>query len=247
MHATSRRLLMLMLLSACVLSLGACTSYRQISFRVVDLETREPIEGATVTVEQGVGDPPFGPKTHSGETDHNGIAKVVAANKPFVAVGTQAAGFVGERVRLISPHHEGRIESVHVGTAEKINDSEYELRLLRGVESVVVLVLPDDFEGRIHLDYGQTDEWEPGQRRFRVDVVDGVARLPAAPALDVVHRFEARRASGGRIPGPLGSWEDTEPLRSQTRLRGSVDGVRVPVYVVGDLERFRRVMNAMYR
>lgn len=233
------------LVASCLI--GGCTTYRQFSFRVVDLETRQPVPGATVVVEQGIGDPPFGPKTHRADTDDQGIAKVIVANQPAVAVGVRAPGFVGERIRIRSPHHQPLAEPAHIGTAELLNDTEIELRILAGVESIVYLIVPDDFEGFIALEYAATSDWEPGQRRFRVEVVDGVAALPAAPALDVAHRFEARRASGDRIPGPLGSWETTQPMRSQIRLRGPVDGVRVPFYVIGDYDRFDRVMNAMYQ
>lgn len=230
-----------------VLTLTGCTNYRTLSFRVVDLETREPIPGATVIVEQGTGDPPTGPKTHRAATDADGVAKVIAADKPFVAVNVDAGAHLGERFRIRTPHATPEIDSPFVGTVAMLNDSEYEVRLLKGPQTVVTLIVPNDFTGPIDLRYAETDGWEPGDRRFAIVVEGGVAALPAAPALDVAHRFEARRASGERIPGPLGSWEENQPLRSQTRLRGPIDGVRVPMYVIGDLELFRRVMSAMYR
>lgn len=239
--------LIVALVPAIAVLLTGCTNYRSLSFRVVDLETREPIAGATIVVEQGLGDPPFGPKTHDGTTDADGVAKVLAADKDFVAVNADAGAYLGERFRILNPHKNPAVESTHVGTVEMLNDSEYEVRLLKGPQTVVTLIVPDNFAGSIRLEYGATDNWEPGDRRFNVVVEDRVAKLPASPALDVAHRFEARRASGQRIAGPLGSWEDTEPLRSQVRLRGPVDGVRIPVYVIGDLERFKSVMNAMYK
>lgn len=235
------------LLSLLVVLLGGCTNYRTLSFRVVDLESREPIADAMIVVEQGAGDAPFGPKTHKGSTNSDGVAKVIAADKPFVAVNADAGSYLGERFRILNPHGDPVVESTCVGTVEMLNDSEYEVRLLKGPQTVVTLIVPDNFAGTVTLEYGATDDWEPGDRRFDVVVEDRIAKLPATPALDVAHRFEARRASGERIAGPLGSWEDTEPLRSQVRLRGPVDGVRIPVYVIGDLDRFRTVMNAMYK
>lgn len=237
----------LMLLCAMALLLGGCTNYKSLTFRVVDLESREPIGGAVVTIEQGVGDAPFGPKTHTGTTDPSGITKVIAADMPFVSVTAEAHGFLTERLRLVRPHLQGSVETASIGAVERLNDTEYEIRLLRGVQPVITLVVPEEYTGTIDLEYSATDDWEPGQRRFVVTVVDGVAELPSAPALDVAHRFQARRTTGETIPGPLGSWEDKESLRSGIRLRGPIDGVRVPIYVIGDLERFRRVMNAMYR
>jgi hypothetical protein len=243
LHTTLFRTLVL-LLGASLLT--GCTSYRTLSFQVVDLESREPIQNAKLVIEQGTGDPPFGPKTAQATTDENGIAKLKAADEPYVAINAEAAGYVGERFRVLTPHATPEADSPFVGTVERTNPMEFEVRLLGGPQAIVTLVVPDDFAGAIELEYGATDDFEPGDRRFTVYVEDGTAMLPASPALDVAHRFDARRVSGERLAGPLGSWEETEPLRSQTRLRGPVDGVRVPVYVIGDLARFQRVMRAMY-
>jgi len=234
-------------LAALALLLTGCTVTKSLSFQVLDLESGEPIAGARVLIEQGTGDPPFGPKTTSSTTDERGQTLVSAQNHPFVAATVSAPGYISERLRIFDPHGLARPEPAFVGTVEQIDRRSFEVRLLSGPVSVVTLIVPDGYEGAIDLDYRATDEWEPGQRGFMVRIVDGRIALPAAPALDVAHRFEARRSTGERIPGPIGSWEDSEPLRSQIRLRGPVDGVRVPVYVIGDLERFKRVMSAMYR
>lgn len=244
--APLHRLLAAAPLAALALLLTGCTVTKQLGFQVVDLESGEAISGATVMIEQGTGDPPFGPKTSTATTDERGQTLVSAESHPFVAATVSAPGYIAERLRIADPHGDARPEPAFIGTVEQTDRRGFEVRLLRGPEAVVTLIVPEGYEGAIDLDYSATDEWEPGQRGFMVNIEEGRAALPAAPALDVAHRFEARRAGGERIPGPIGSWDDSEPLRSQTRLRGSIDGVRVPVYVIGDLERFKRVMSAMY-
>lgn len=236
--------MLVVLLGATLLT--GCTSYRTLSFRVVDLESREPIADAKLVIEQGTGDAPFGPKTAQTRTDGNGAAKLKAADEPFVAVSAEALGYIGERFRVTTPHSTPQVDAPFVGTVERTSPNEFEVRLLSGPQALVTLVVPDDFAGVIELEYGATDDFEPGARRFTVYVENGTALLPASPALDVAHRFDARRVSGQRLGGPLGTWEENEPLRSQVRLRGPVEAVRAPMYVIGDLDRFRRVMRAMY-
>src|SRR5690606_37573513 len=116
------RLLAVLIPLAAIL-LGGCTNHRSLSFRVVDLETREPIADASIVVEQGQGDPPWGPKKHDGTTDANGVAKVLAADKPFVAVNADAGAYLGERFRILNPHGDPLVESTCVGTVEMLNDS----------------------------------------------------------------------------------------------------------------------------
>jgi len=243
---TVRGLMVMALLANAVWLLGGCAVTKQIGLRVVDLESGAPISGAAVRIEQGAGDVPYGPKTHETLSDDSGAASVGAEDQSFVAIRVSAPGYVAERFRISDPHNEGSAQSTCVDTVERTGHRAYEVRLLRGPEATVTLVVPDDFEGAIDLEYRATDGWEPGQRSFTVRVQDRRAALPAAPALDVAHRFEARRASGERIPGPIGSWDESQPRRSQVRLRGPIDGVRIPVYVIGDFERFERVMRQMY-
>ncbi len=226
--------------------LGGCAVTKQIGLRVIDLETGEPIPAATVRIEQGAGDVPYGPKIFQTQTDDTGSASVGAEDKPFVAIGVGAPGYVGQRFRITDPHGSAAVQITSVDTVEQIGPREYEVQLLRGPEAVITLIVPNEYQGVIELDYRATDDWETGQRVFSVIVEDGRAMLPAAPALDIAHRFEARRANGERLEGPIGSWDDTQPRRSQIRFRGPIDGVRIPVYVVGDLERFKRVMRQMY-
>lgn len=240
-------LMVMALLATSVLVLCGCAVTKQIDLRVVDLESGEAISGATVRIEQGAGDVPYGPKVHENSSDESGAASVGAEDEPFVAISVSAPGYVAERFRIMDPHGEGAAQPEFIGTVVRTGHRAYEVRLLRGPQAVVTLIVPDEFEGAINLEYRATDDWETGQRGFVVRVEEGHAALPASLALDVAHRFEARRASGDRIPGPIGSWDESQPRRSQIRLRGPIDGVRIPMYVIGDLERFRRVMGQMYR
>ncbi len=216
--------------------------YETVTVTVRDVDTNQPVAGASVGIAYLYMLDPFAPDGSAGNTDANGKVRLELATRTSHAtiIQSEAPGYLRQEIHL--GQHKGGPD---IGEDEK-PVREYLVYLFSG-KPTVDLIFPNDFRGLVRLDFVPLAEkdWVAGQRRFPVQVpASGLAELKGpAPLLEhqIATNIEGHFVDGTRLNSAV---KDDDPAIG---LRWLVCTNDAQFFVVGTSEDYEIAKNIVYR
>jgi hypothetical protein len=164
----------------------ALHSYRPVGVLVRDIETKQPILGASVRIAYPLTRPSLAPYDSCGKTGEDGVARLRAA--PYgeygIQVGVTAPGYMPEspEFTVAAVRH---IEPAHWFEATEHRPADFVVDLYAEPRFSVELIVPAGYRGLIRATVEVQAEvpCAPGQRCFRYEVPPSGVVLVAGPAV----------------------------------------------------------------
>jgi hypothetical protein len=211
--------LVLLVAITCTTQCGCLAIYskKSIPVRVIDAETGQGIEDATIDVSylpRGI-DLVWAltlnrPDDEHRRTNHDGRVDVPVANTGWVSWSVDAEGYLGQSTMNFDG---GRVPEEFIPGTEKLRDHSAVVRLYRGPLPQVTIVVPDGYRGPLLVDVRSVNrrvQGRPGQRNFVYHADhQGFVDIEATPLLLgnalQIRQFSwtsirAQYASGAAIP-----------------------------------------------
>lgn len=232
--------LLFLSVAVCVTQCGCLAIYtrKPVSVLVLDAETDQPIEGATVSVRYSPVGIDLGwlflvnrPRNQQGSTNSEGRTEIRVADFAWVDWRVGASGYLESSAMSTDSN---RVPVSYHPDTEKIRGRRATIRLYREPIARITIVVPDGYRGPLLVEKRQVDRWLQGdvyQREFVFQANErGYVGIDATPLLTRYAPIGARYVGGADIEygyGRMGDddvtlrWVTSAPLERQVFVVGT--------------------------